>query len=71
MTGEVAIAGVYVPALLLLALLALALTGILSQLLQLVGFYRLIAYRPMVDLCLFTLLLGAIVFLTIPAATRP
>ncbi len=59
-------AGVYVPALLLLALVALALMGVVVRLLQFAGFYRLIAYRPLVDLCLFTLLLGLIVFLTLP-----
>jgi hypothetical protein len=71
MIGEVSIAGVYIPALLLLALVALALTGLLTQLLQLAGFYRLIAYRPLVDLCLFALLLGLIVFLTMPAGYQP
>jgi hypothetical protein len=70
MIGEVSIGGVYVPALLLLALAALALTGILTQILQLVGFYRLIAYRPLVDLCLFMLLLGAIVLFTLPAGAQ-
>lgn len=71
MIGEISIGGVYVPALLLLALAALALTGILTQILQLVGFYRLIAYRPLVDLCLFMLLLGTIVLLTLPAGAHP
>jgi hypothetical protein len=64
--GEISLFGVYVPALLLLALGALAVTGLLSRLLQLSGFYRLIAYRPLVDLCIFALLLGLIVLLTAP-----
>jgi hypothetical protein len=67
MIGEISIAGVYIPALLLLAIIALVLTGLSTQLLQLVGFYRLIAYRPLVDLCLFLFLLGMIVFVTKPA----
>lgn len=67
MIGEISIAGVYIPALLLLAIVALVLTGLLTQLLQLVGFYRLIAYRPLVDLCLFLFLLGTIVSVTMPA----
>lgn len=67
MTGEISLAGVYVPTLLLLALLALVFTGMLTMLLRISGFYRIIAYRPLVDLCLFTLLLGLIVFLTSPA----
>jgi hypothetical protein len=71
MIGEISIGGVYVPALLLLAMMALAITGILTQLLQLSGFYRLIAYRPLVDICLFLLLLGLIVLLTSPAGSNP
>lgn len=66
MIGEVSIGGVYVPALLLLAIAAVVLTGFLSRLLQLSGFYRLVSYRPLVDLCLFALILGAIVLLTAP-----
>jgi len=69
MTGEIAIGGVYIPALLVLALAALLVTGLLTQLLQLAGFYRLIAYRPLVDICLFVLLLGLIVFFTMPAGS--
>jgi hypothetical protein len=71
MIGEISIAGVYVPALLLLALAALFITGVLTQLLQFAGFYRLIAYRPLVDLCLFVLVLGLIVLLTLPAGSHP
>jgi hypothetical protein len=70
MIGEISIGCVYVPILLLLALAALTITGLLTQLLQLVGFYRLIAYRPLVDICLFVLLLGLLVFLTIPAGSH-
>jgi hypothetical protein len=71
MIGEISIAGVYVPALLLLVLAALFITGVLTQLLQFAGFYRLIAYRPLVDLCLFVLVLGLIVLLTLPAGSHP
>lgn len=71
MIGEVNIAGVFIPALLLLAIGAMGITALLTQLLQLVGFYRLIAYRPLVDLCLFALLLGLLVLLTLPAGTHP
>lgn len=67
MIGEISIGGVYVPALLLLSFVALGLTGMLTQVLQVTGFYRLIAYRPLVDLCLFVLMLGLIVSLTSPA----
>lgn len=71
MNGEISIGGVYAPTLLLCAAGALVLTGVLTQILQLIGFYRLIAYRPLVDLCLFLILLGLIVFLTLPAGSHP
>ncbi len=66
MIGGVSIGGVYLPALLLLALIALVLTGLLTQLFSLVGVYRVVANRPLVDLCAFTLLLGLLAFLTAP-----
>jgi hypothetical protein len=58
MSGEVAIYGIFVPALLVLALAALLATMLLTRLLNWLGFYRLVAYRALVDLCLFVLLLG-------------
>jgi hypothetical protein len=64
MIGEVSIGGVYIPTLLLLVCAAVVLTGLLSRLLSLVGFYRLVAYRPVTDIALFLLLLAAIVWLT-------
>ncbi|MEG3175076.1 DUF1656 domain-containing protein [Sphingomonas sp. RB3P16] len=64
MIGEVSIAGVYLPTILLLAVAALVLTGIATRLLALVGFYRLVAYRPLVDLALFFLILGLLSLLT-------
>jgi hypothetical protein len=64
MIGEISIGGVFFPPLLLLGLGALALTGILSRLFQIIGVYRFIAYRPLVDLSLFVLLLGLAVLLT-------
>jgi hypothetical protein len=66
MIGEISIGGVFMPALLLLGVLALIVTGLLSQLLQLIGVYRFVAYRPLVDLALFVLVLGLIVLLTAP-----
>jgi len=66
MIGEISIFGVFVPSLLLLNLLALVLTGIATALLQLVGFYRIIAYRPLVDLALFIFLLGLLVLVSAP-----
>jgi hypothetical protein len=63
-TGEISIGGVYMPALLGLALVALFLTGLLIQLLSLLGAYRIVAFRPVVDLALFILVLGVLSILT-------
>lgn len=71
MTGDVVIFGVYVPALLLLALGSLVATGVLTRMLQSIGFYALVAYRPIVDLCLFAFILCLAVLLTAPAGSRP
>jgi hypothetical protein len=66
MIGEVSIGGVFLPAVLVLGVLALVLTGLLTQLLQVIGVYRLVAYRPLVDLALFVLVLGLIALVTAP-----
>ena len=63
MIGEISIGGVYVPALLLWGALALALTGLLIQLLQRIGFYNWIGSRPLADISIVVLLLAAFVFL--------
>ncbi|MDI1296553.1 MAG: DUF1656 domain-containing protein [bacterium] len=63
MTGEIALDGVYFPTLLLLALIALILTFGLTRLIATFGLYRFLAYRAIVDLSLFVLLLGALVIL--------
>lgn len=60
MTGEVALGGIYVPTLLLLALVALLLCWGLTRLIGAFGLYRFLAYRAAVDLSLFILLLGAL-----------
>ena len=67
MTGEIAVGSVYVPALLLLALAAFVLAALASLLLGAIGFYRVIAFRPLVDLALFVLVLGLLVRLSAPA----
>jgi hypothetical protein len=71
MIGDVVLFGIYVPALLLLALAALVATGLLSRLLQLFGVYRLVAYRPLVDLCLFTVILMIAVLASAPLGLEP
>jgi hypothetical protein len=64
MIGEVSIGGVYIPVLLLFACGAVILAGLLSRILSLIGFYRLVAYRPVTDIALFLLMLAALVWLT-------
>ncbi|MEC3950983.1 DUF1656 domain-containing protein [Sphingobium sp. HWE2-09] len=60
MTGEVALGGIYVPTLLLLALVALVLSWGLTRVIGAFGLYRFLAYRAAVDLSLFIILLGAL-----------
>ena len=64
MTGEISIGGVYMPALLGLGIAALVLTGLVTQLLSLLGAYRVVAFRPLVDLALFVLVLGMLSAMT-------
>lgn len=70
MTGEVSLDGVYVPTLLLLAVAALILTYGVTRLIGWFGLYRFVAYRAIVDLSLFVLLLGALVLLIPQAGIR-
>ena len=60
MIGEISLYGIFVPWLLLLALLALALSRALSLVLARAGFYRLVWHPALFDLALFVLLLGAL-----------
>jgi Protein of unknown function (DUF1656) len=57
MIGEFDIYGVFVPALLVWALVALSLTSVLRMVLVRVGFYRLVWHRPLVDLSLLVIVL--------------
>jgi hypothetical protein len=57
MIGEFDIYGVFVPVLLVWALVALALTGVLRMVLVRVGFYHLVWHRPLVDLSLLVIVL--------------
>jgi hypothetical protein len=63
MIGEVSLAGVFVPTLLVLAMLALALSFALTRLLAAFGLYRFVAYRALVDLSLFVLILGLLAWI--------
>ena len=68
MTGEISIGGVYLPSILLLAVAAVILTGIATRLLAFAGAYRMVTYRPLVDLAQFILILGLLALLTGPSA---
>lgn len=67
MTGELSIGGVYLPAILLLAVLAVILTGVATRLLAVAGLYRVVVYRPLVDLALFIIILGLLSLATGPS----
>jgi hypothetical protein len=71
MIGEISVGGVFFPPLLLLGALALVISGILSRLFQIIGVYRYVAYRPLVDCALFVLILGLIVILSAPFGPHP
>jgi hypothetical protein len=63
MTGEIALGGIYVPTLLLLALIALVLAWAVTRLVGALALYRFLAYRAAVDLSLFVLILAGLAFL--------
>lgn len=71
MIGEIAIDGVYVPTMLLLGVLAMLLTIALARLLNAFGLYRFVAYRALVDLCLFVLMLGLLAWAAPLLGFRP
>lgn len=60
MIGELSLYGIYLPWLLLLALLALALLRTLSFVLARTGFYRLVWHPALFDLALYVIVLGAL-----------
>lgn len=64
MIGEVSLFGVFVPVLLLLGVLAAITTMLLMPLVNALGLYRFFAYRALVDMCLFFLVLGLFAWLS-------
>ena len=60
MIGEIDIYGVFVPILLVWALIALPLTAVLRHGLTRIGFYRLVWHRPLVDLSLLVLVMAGV-----------
>lgn len=63
MIGELSFGGVFLPTLLVLGFFAMALSFGLTRLLGAFGLYRFVAYRALVDLSLFVLILGLLVCL--------
>lgn len=61
MIGEISLAGIYVPTLLVLALLAFGLTRVLTAGLARTGWYRFVWHPPLFDIALFVIVLGAMV----------
>ena len=61
MTGELDIYGVFVPSLAAWMLLAFVISLVVRRLLAWTGFYRLVWHRPLFDLALYVVLLGAVV----------
>lgn len=58
MTHVIDLYGVYLPVLLVLAVVALVLLRLLTGLLAARGFYRLVWHRPLFDLALYVTLLA-------------
>ena len=61
MIAEFDVYGVFVPALLVWVGLALPLTAVLRHVLRWIGFYRIVWHRPLADLALLVIVLGAVV----------
>ncbi|WP_336489888.1 DUF1656 domain-containing protein [Methylobacterium nigriterrae] len=66
MTGELDLYGVFVPSLAAWMLLAFAISLPLRRALAWAGFYRLVWHRPLFDLALYVVLLGAVVSVAVP-----
>lgn len=66
MTGELDIYGVFVPSLAAWMLLAFGISLPLRWALAWTGFYRLVWHRPLFDLALYVVLLGAVVAIAVP-----
>ncbi len=64
MIGEISLGGVFVPSLLIWALVAFVLNVVLRRVLYAVGFYRLVWHRPLFDAALFVILLAVVVALS-------
>jgi hypothetical protein len=63
MIGEVNVAGVFIPAILIWALVAMAIGFLVRRILTLIGFYHLVWHRGLFDLALFFILWGSVAFM--------
>lgn len=60
MIAEFDIYGIFVPALLIFAIVAFLLYIIVRRFLDIIGFYHLVWHRPLFDLCILAILFGAV-----------
>lgn len=66
MSGELDLYGIFVPGLALWMLLAFLIGVPVRRLLDRAGVYRLVWHRPLFDLAVYVVLLGAVVGLGVP-----
>ncbi|GLS45948.1 DUF1656 domain-containing protein [Methylobacterium brachythecii] len=66
MTGELDVYGVFIPSLAAWMLLAFLASIVLRRSLAAAGFYRLVWHRPLFDLALYVIVLGAVVSVALP-----
>ncbi|MGF6239406.1 uncharacterized protein YebE (UPF0316 family) [Paraburkholderia sp. GAS38] len=64
MIGEIDIFGVFVPAILVLMLVAYLINLVIRALLARTGFYRLVWHRSIFDLGIYVLVLGLVVIVS-------
>jgi hypothetical protein len=64
MIGEISIYGIYVPWLLVLAIIALGVSWPVRRLLALAGVYRLVWHPALFDLALYVVLLYGVVWIS-------
>ena len=60
MIAEFDIYGIFVPALVIYAIIAFVLAFAVRSFLDIIGFYNLVWHRPLFDLCIFAILFGAV-----------
>jgi len=58
--AEFDVYGIFVPALVIYAIIAFLLAFVVRQFLDVIGFYHLVWHRPLFDLCIFAILFGVV-----------